>query len=264
MRSSPWSRERANISHARGTSGARSPARTAQADPRWWRSLRLPLRGRDHRGLPARIPPGSPTAPSGSPPALNPRGQPLGTRAGAAFARGCLLVILAAGPTAAQPPYHRWLAPPVEEQLAADPTEVPEGMGAIFVPALTDGESEPESAVFRGSRQVASGPNGSRIPVLPGDYTVRVGSGPIAGRVPLPAEVTAGETTVVPVRWGGLRVEVVDERNLPHGASFELIRVVDREVHVTGSGADTLEGERLRTLLLPEDLYRIVRRRTMR
>ena len=178
-----------------------------------------------------------------------------------------LFAILAGAATApAQPaqlpPYHRWLAPPPEQQLAADPTELPEGMGAIFVPTLSDGESEPESSVLRGSRQVASGPNGTRIPVPPGAYSVGVGSGSIPERVIVPVEVTMGETTVVPVRWGGLRVEVVDERSIPHGGSFELIRVVDRQVHVTGSGADPLEGERLRTLLLPEDLYRIVRRRS--
>lgn len=233
-----------------------------RTDPPWSRSPSLLLRCGDHRSLPPR----SPKVPSGCPRALNPCGQPLGIRARAAFASRCLLAILAAVPTAAQPeghpPYHRWLAPPVEAQLAADSTEVPEGMGAIFVPALSDGESEPQSVVVRGSRQVASGPNGSRIPVPPGDYAVVVGSGPIAGRVRIPVEVAAGQTTVAPVRWGGLRVEVVDERNIPHGASFELIRVVDRQVHLTGSGADTLEGERLGTLLLPEDLYRIVRRRS--
>ena len=161
-----------------------------------------------------------------------------------------------------RPPYHRWLSPPVEEQVAADATEIPAGLGAIFVPALSDPALEPHSAVLQESRRVASGPNGARIPVLPGEYDVEVGSGPIPERVLIPVVVAAGETTVTPVRWGGLRVEVVDERNVPHGGSFELIRVLDRQVRFTGSGADPLEGERLRTLLLPEDLYRIVRRRS--
>ena len=105
---------------------------------------------------------------------------------------------------------------------------------------------------------MASGLNGTRILVDAGDYVVRVGSGPMSQMVSVPVTVQAGETTVAPVRWGGLRVEVVDENNLPHRGAYELIRVADRQPLTVGFGADTLQGERLLTLLMPPGLYRIV------
>ncbi len=60
------------------------------------------------------------------------------------------------------------------------------------------------------------------------------------------------------LRWSGLRIEVVDESNLPHRGAYELIRVTDRQPFIVGFGADTLQGEQLRTLLMPPGLYRIV------
>ena len=153
---------------------------------------------------------------------------------------------------------YRWLAPDAATQAAADTSVVPPGSGAILVPAMTDGESEPQALVFRGDEQVASGPNGARITVEPGAYVVRVGSGPTPQMVSVPIDVQAGETTVAPVRWGGLRIEVVDESNLPHRGGYELIRVADRQPYTVGFGADTLAGERLITLLMPPGLYRIV------
>ena len=154
---------------------------------------------------------------------------------------------------------YRWLTSAPTDQLAADPTLVPTGMGALFVPAMTDGASEPAALVFREGERVASGRNGSRIVLEPGSYTVRVGSGPRSQMASVPVEIAAGRTTVVPVRWGGLRVEVVDESNLPHRAGYELIRVADRQPYAVGFGADILSGERLLTILLPPGLYRIVR-----
>ncbi len=157
-------------------------------------------------------------------------------------------------------PFYRWLAPPVEVQLAADTTTVPPGRGAIFVPLLSDPDSEPHATVFAGARQVASGPNGSRLLLEPGAYTVRVGSGPAAQSVEMAVRVAAGQTAVVPVLWGGLRVEVVDDNNVPHRGAFELFRAADRRQLLVGFGANTLRGERLPTLLLPAGVYRIVRR----
>ena len=155
---------------------------------------------------------------------------------------------------------YRWLASDAATQVAGDSTPVPPGMGAVFVPAMTDGESEPDALVFGGDdAEIASGRNGARIPVAPGAYFVRVGSGPTSQMVSVPVDVASGETVVIPVRWGGLRVEVVDESNLPHRGGYELIRVADRQPYAVGFGADTLQGERLLTMLMPPGLYRIVR-----
>ena len=178
------------------------------------------------------------------------------------FLGGALLGLTAAtGAQAPAPPdVYRWLASDPATQVAGDQTVVPLGMGAVFVPTMTDGESEPDALLFRGDdEEVASGRNGARIPVEPGTYLVRVGSGPTSQMVSVPVAVEAGETTVLPVRWGGLRVEVVDESNLPHRGGYELIRLADRQPYAIGFGADTLQGERLPTMLMPPGLYRIVR-----
>ena len=164
----------------------------------------------------------------------------------------------AAAQTAAPSDTYRWLAPDAAAQAAAATTAIPPGAGAILVPSMSGPDSEPHALVFRGGEQVASGPNGARIVVEPGAYLVRVGSGPTSQMLSVPVDVQAGATTVVPVRWGGLRIEVVDESNLPHRGVYELIRVADRQPYTVGFGADTLQGERLLTLLMAPGLYRIV------
>ena len=199
-----------------------------------------------------------------------------GRRAGDPFAigwwrRGASRVLLMVAVTltvgrfavAAQPRMsegiYRWLAPEPAEQLAEDETSIPPGFGAIFVPALTDGDSEPEALVMRGEQPVAIGRNGSRIVLEPGAYTVLVGSGPTPQMTAQAVEVASGETILVPVRWGGLRIEVVDESNLPHRGAYELIRVFDLQPYIVGFGADRLQGEPLLTTLMPPGLYRIVK-----
>ena len=166
----------------------------------------------------------------------------------------------AAAQTASPAQFYRWLAPPVEEQVADDATAIPPGLGAIFVPRMSRASAEPHADVLDGERQVASGANGARIIVEPGAYSVRVGSGPQVQRVDVPVRVSAGQTAVVPLRWGGLRVEVVDEQNIPHRGGFELFNASDRRPVLVGFGVNTLRGEQLPTLLVPAGVYRIVRR----
>jgi hypothetical protein len=150
-----------------------------------------------------------------------------------------------------------WIAPPVEVQLAEDDTEVPDGMGAIFVPYMSEPADESEYVIFRGRQRVEAGSPGARLIVRPGVYRVELGSG-YARDVMLTVKVNIGATVVVPVTWGGLRVEVVDRANIPHRAGYEVIRVADRDIFGVGYGADVLSGERVRTWILSEGLYRIV------
>ena len=152
-----------------------------------------------------------------------------------------------------------WIAPSAEEQLAADATVVPAGSGAVFVPAMTNGADEPETLVYQGTQRVASGLNGKRIVLAPGSYVLRIGSGPLNQMMSVPVEVTAGNTRLVPVTWGGMIVEVVDKNNVPHRGTYELINVADRQPYTVGFGADTLLGEKLKTILATPGLYRIVR-----
>ena len=175
------------------------------------------------------------------------------------------ILLTCPAPAAAQqtpapaPRLYRWITPPPDQQLKADTTPVPSGMGAVFVPAMSNGIDEPETLVYQGSQRVASGLNGTRIILAPGDYVLRIGSGPLDQMMSVPVSVTAGNTTLVPVVWSGIMIEVVDRNNVPHRGSYELIQVSDRQPYTVGFGADTLLGERIRTILLAPGLYRIVR-----
>jgi cholesterol transport system auxiliary component len=149
-----------------------------------------------------------------------------------------------------------WSASSPAAQLADDRTRVPPGMGAVFVPYLSDPADEPEFTVRRGRASVASGSPGTRVILEPGDYRLELGSG--HERMVVNVTVVANETALVPVTWGGLRVEVVDANSLPHRAGYELIAVADRHLFGVGYGADLLVGERILTWILPPNLYRVV------
>jgi hypothetical protein len=165
----------------------------------------------------------------------------------------------AAQPQITEQNLYRWTAPTPAEQLKADTTAVPSGMGAVFVPAMTKGMDEPEVLVYQGTQRVAHGQTGKRIVLTPGSYTLRVGSAPLDQMLSVPVQVTAGNTTTVPVNWGALVIEVVDGNNVPHRGTYELIQVSDKQPYTTGFGADTLLGESIRTILVAPGLYRIVR-----
>jgi hypothetical protein len=152
---------------------------------------------------------------------------------------------------------YQWESAPAEEQLAADKTPVPGGKGALFVPRLTRRSSEPAISIVN-KGEVTAGKVGQRIVLPPGDYVVIVGSTTPKQSVSVPVTVTEGETSLVPVHWGGLRIEVVDDKLIPHRGSYELIRADNREVYGVGFGADTLQGETLNVWLLPPGLYRVL------
>lgn len=151
-----------------------------------------------------------------------------------------------------------WSTPPPEEQLALDDTVIPLGKGALFVPALTDPLNEPSVILVDGD-EVVDLPTGRRMLVDPGQYTIIVSSGSPGQGIGQAVDVVEGETTLVPVTWGALRIEVTDDKRVPHRGSYELIRADTREPYGTGFGADTLQGEQLMTWLLPPGVYRIVK-----
>ena len=177
-----------------------------------------------------------------------------------ALAIAPVIVGLCAAPASAQTSdLYAWIAAAPAEQMAADMTAVPADKGAIFVPAMTDGADEPDVLVFSGETKVATGKSGTRLLVAPGSYSVRIGSGTVNQMIAVPTDVKAGQTTSVEPTWAGLRIQVVDTQNIPVRSTYEIIRVEDRDVMGTGYGADTLQGESLRTWLLKPGLYRIVR-----
>ncbi|MEZ4322363.1 MAG: hypothetical protein R3F61_33125 [Myxococcota bacterium] len=170
-----------------------------------------------------------------------------------------VLALVRAGPAHAMDddPFE-WLQPPPEEQLAADGTEIPLGKGAVFVPCLTTPSSEPP-VILVSPDDVRDIPTGERVLVEPGTYTVIVSPGSPGQGVGQAIEVREGETTLVPVKWGALSINVTDDRRVPFRGQYDLIAAQNRETIGTGFGADTLQGEQLMTWLLEPGIYRIVK-----
>lgn len=173
------------------------------------------------------------------------------------LASALLVALLVARPAMAQDAFG-WTMPSAEEQLAGDETEIPIGMGAVFVPSITGPTFEPPASLVN-DREIISVPIGQRVLVEPGPYVVIVSSGSPAQGTSVAVDVVEGETTLVPVQWGALRIEVVDDRRTPHRGSYEIMRADTRQPIGTGFGADTLQGEILQTWLLSPGIYRIVR-----
>lgn len=169
-----------------------------------------------------------------------------------------LALLLVALPALAQSDPFPWNQPPAEHQLAADETVIPLGKGALFVPTLTDPLAEPP-VILVDDDDVRDIPSGERVILDPGQYTVIVSSGSPGQGIGQAIDVVEGETTLVPVKWGALRIEVVDEKRVPHRGTYEIIRADTREPYGTGFGADTLQGEQLITWVLPPGVYRIVK-----
>ncbi|MEN0063643.1 MAG: hypothetical protein AAGA48_15940 [Myxococcota bacterium] len=153
-----------------------------------------------------------------------------------------------------------WTQPSPKVQLAADKQPIPLGKGALFVPSMTDPLNEPALLLIGESNsEIREIGTGRRVMVDPGHYVVIATSGTPDQGVSQAVTVYDGQTTTVDVTWGAVRIEVVDNRRVPHRQGYEIIRADNRQPYGTGFGADTLQGEKLRTWFLPPGVYRIVR-----
>lgn len=111
---------------------------------------------------------------------------------------------------------------PTPDQIALDVTPIPTGMGAIFVPSLTDPALEPEVQVRLGEQRVAWARTGGRIVLPPGEYEVSLGDGPEATRATTKVKVIAGITTPTAPFYGALRVTAVDRDGRPIDLAYTL------------------------------------------
>ena len=170
-----------------------------------------------------------------------------------------LLSVLSTGPAAGQD-LPGWNQADPEAQLeAAAGAPLPAGMGGLLVPCMTDPDAEPGVRVLRDGHPVATGPTGTRLAVPPGVYTVHVGSAGLAARTG-EITVTAGQTTLVPPQWAGLRVQVLDANGVAVRGAYELVRLPERRQVGIGFGAQTELGQRLQTWILAPGLYMLLRR----
>lgn len=148
-----------------------------------------------------------------------------------------------------------WVAPPPDALYVPLREPLPDGMGALLVPSLTGGEDEPD-VLLVSDQQVQRITIGQRVVVAPGRYVVLVGSADPTISAGVTVDVQGGHTTVAPVVWGGLAVEVVNRRLKPFDGEYELVHVE--------SGVEVVLPPELRsgsarpgTWLLAPGLYRL-------
>lgn len=144
-------------------------------------------------------------------------------------------------------------------QYTSDPTSVPAGKGAIFLPSLSlKPDREPPVTVLQGRQVIARGAMGRRIAVAPGQYRVTFGSGPEVQHLSRQVEVVEGQTSIVSPDWAVLDVSVVNAKFIPFLGTYELIRMDDREYMGVGYGVDEELGQQTRVWLLRPGLYKLV------
>ncbi len=178
-------------------------------------------------------------------------------------------MLLAAGPAFAQSKTlgrddprldldHGWTAGTIREQLSLDPTLIPYGKGAVFVPSMMNSLDEPPVTIVQDGKRIREAKTGERIVLSPGKYTVYLGSGSEEQRLSFPAEVREMNTTIVAVTWSGLTVHVVNPSFNSLRASYELIRMDDRQYMGVGFGTNEQAGEPISTWVVAPGLYKIV------
>ncbi len=144
-------------------------------------------------------------------------------------------------------------------QYHSDPTPLPAGKGAIFLPSLSlKAEREPPVTVLQHGKVVASGNMGRRIAVAPGSYVVSFGSGPAAQHLTRSVAVAEGRTSIVTPDWAVLDVSVVNAKFIPFLGTYEIIRMEDREYMGVGYGVDEELGQRAQVWVLRPGLHKIV------
>ncbi len=152
-----------------------------------------------------------------------------------------------------------WESPSIEIQLQMDPTIVPVGKGAVFVPSMTDPDNEPVYGVIADGKTVQDSKTGHRITLAPGNYTVVYGSGTKEQMMKKTVKVVEGATTVVKPDWAGLAVEVINRSRAEIREYYEIFSLDTGESFGIGQGIEEGLDEKLRTWILPPGTYKIVK-----
>lgn len=145
----------------------------------------------------------------------------------------------------------------LETQMNDDISPIPAGMGAIFVPALTESALEPPIVVYHEEQRIASGRAGTRIVVPPGKYRVVAGHGPRHRRPSATVVVDEGLATPVQPFFGALRVHVVDDDGRPVDDSYVIKSTDVGTVYGPVRMSVDPDGPRQATWIVPPGTYRI-------
>lgn len=143
----------------------------------------------------------------------------------------------------------------LQDQMELDITPVPVGMGAIFVPSLTDPSLEPRVIVFSGGDRVASGSPGKRIVVPPGRYRVVFGAGPDDARAARDVEVVEGVTSPVEPFFGGVRVTAINTSGRPVEAEYVIASLDGETVWEPRETSEEASYNETPTWILPPGRY---------
>ena len=167
------------------------------------------------------------------------------------------LLLAAAVPAAADE--STWSAASPHAQLARDPTLLPKGKGMLFIPTMSlPIGNEPKFQVFRDGREVRVASPGRGLPLDPGMYQVRFGSGNLSQLIRKDIPVFEGETTLLKTTWSALVIEVIDQTRTSVNESYELFDE-SGESYGPGFGIEEERGERVRTWILRPGVYSVVR-----
>jgi hypothetical protein len=151
-----------------------------------------------------------------------------------------------------------WDAPPIFQQINEDASVLPIGKGGVFVPRMSDASLEPAIQIYNTTENlVGSGPTGTKCALIPGEYTIMVGSGSINQRITKKVFVEEGKVVPIIPDWCGLSIDVVDSNNVPFRGQYELARIDEFEAYGRSYGRDPTVGERIKTWILKPGLYKI-------
>ena len=169
---------------------------------------------------------------------------------------GALLLALAMAAAADE---STWSAASPHAQLARDPALLPKGKGMLFIPTMTlPIGNEPKFQVFRDGREVRSASPGRGLPLDPGMYQIRFGSGNLSQLIRKDVPIFEGETTLLKPTWSALVIDVIDRTRTSVNESYEIFDE-SGESYGPGFGIEEERGERVRTWILPPGVYSVVR-----
>ena len=153
-----------------------------------------------------------------------------------------------------------WLTTSPEMQLYIEGLDDRKGLGRIFVPAMTSGANEPLYAVFQDGELIGERNTGSSFFLIPGNYTVVLGTGTLDQRIRRDVNIRREETVFVEPDWCALTIEVIDETRNYFKQDLQIFRVETLESYGILSAINPELGEQLQTLVLKPGLYKIVKR----
>jgi len=152
-----------------------------------------------------------------------------------------------------------WHAPPLTVQQSTDETIIPFGKGGIFIPRLTETNSEPDVEIFDMSDNLAaSGETGRTYALEPGDYQIMLGSGAANQRIIREVKIEEGRTLPLIPNWSGLIIDVVDEQGIALKGEYELVRIDEFDPYGRGYGASIELGETVKAWILKPGVYKIL------